>query len=140
MGLHDSFRHLKHKLWPKEGSEVKLAIWLPTIKSRELHRFPRVQVVCDILLESSQWRIQLCFRPHFNRGSAHRVMGLQSYETLSCGNFVTKWHLGDDPMVRHKVYYKGEGGGFPQIRAMLSFVNSSLLVIRPSSKNVRTKH
>jgi hypothetical protein len=26
MGLHDSFEHLKHKLWSKEGSGVKLAI------------------------------------------------------------------------------------------------------------------
>jgi hypothetical protein len=24
MGLHDPFGHLKHKLWPKEGSGVKL--------------------------------------------------------------------------------------------------------------------
>jgi len=26
MGSHDPFGHLKHKLWPKEGPEVKLAI------------------------------------------------------------------------------------------------------------------
>jgi hypothetical protein len=26
MGLHDPFGHLKHKLWPKERSGVKLAI------------------------------------------------------------------------------------------------------------------
>jgi hypothetical protein len=25
----------------------------------------------------------------------------------------TKWHLGASPMARHKVHYKGEGGGFP---------------------------
>jgi len=24
MGLHDTFGHLKHKLWPKEGSGIKL--------------------------------------------------------------------------------------------------------------------
>ncbi len=35
MGSHDPFGHLKHKLWPKEESGVKLAIWLPTTKSRE---------------------------------------------------------------------------------------------------------
>jgi hypothetical protein len=33
MGLHDPFGHLKHKLWPKDGLGVKLAIWLPTTKS-----------------------------------------------------------------------------------------------------------
>jgi hypothetical protein len=26
MGLHDAFEHLKHKLWPKEGLGVELAI------------------------------------------------------------------------------------------------------------------
>jgi hypothetical protein len=26
MGLHDPFVHLKHKLWPKEGPGVELAI------------------------------------------------------------------------------------------------------------------
>jgi hypothetical protein len=35
VGLYDPFGHFKHKLWLKEGSEVKLAIWLSTIKSRE---------------------------------------------------------------------------------------------------------
>jgi hypothetical protein len=26
----------------------------------------------------------------------------------------TKWHLGADPNAKHKIYYKGEGGGFPK--------------------------
>jgi hypothetical protein len=30
---------------------------------------------------------------------------------------MTKCQLGANPMARHKVYYKGEGGGFPQVRA-----------------------
>jgi hypothetical protein len=37
--LHDPFWHLKHKLWPKERSKVKLAIWLPIIKSQESSDF-----------------------------------------------------------------------------------------------------
>jgi len=37
MGSHDPFGHPKHKLWPKERSEVKLAIWFPTTKSQELN-------------------------------------------------------------------------------------------------------
>jgi hypothetical protein len=40
-----------------------------------------VQVTCHISLESSQWELQLCFRPHFNWRSANKVMGMQS-----CGN------------------------------------------------------
>jgi hypothetical protein len=51
MGSHDPFGHLKHKLWPKEGLEVKLAIWFLTTKSWELTQFPCVQMACDISLE-----------------------------------------------------------------------------------------
>jgi hypothetical protein len=43
IGLHDPFKHLKHKLWPKERLGVKLAIWFSTTKSRELTQFPYVQ-------------------------------------------------------------------------------------------------
>jgi hypothetical protein len=35
--------NLKHKLWPKEGVGVKLALWLLTIKSQESTRLPYVQ-------------------------------------------------------------------------------------------------
>ncbi len=52
MGSHDPFKHMKHKLWSKEGPKIKLAVWLPAIKSQELPRFPCVQVVCNIPLES----------------------------------------------------------------------------------------
>jgi len=40
MSLHEPFGYLKHKLWPKEGSVVKLSIWFPTIKSQESPWFP----------------------------------------------------------------------------------------------------
>jgi hypothetical protein len=43
MGSHDPFGHLKHKLWPKEGSRIKLAVWFPTTKSRKSPWFPCVQ-------------------------------------------------------------------------------------------------
>jgi hypothetical protein len=48
MGSHDPFGSLKHKLWPKERSGVKLIIWLLTTKSWESPRFPCVQVTCHI--------------------------------------------------------------------------------------------
>jgi hypothetical protein len=35
---HEPFGHLQHKLWAKEGSGVKLAVWLPTTKSQESTR------------------------------------------------------------------------------------------------------
>jgi hypothetical protein len=33
MSLHDQFEYLKHKLWLKEWSGVKVSIWLQTIKN-----------------------------------------------------------------------------------------------------------
>jgi hypothetical protein len=85
MGLHDPFGHLKHKLLPKEGPKVKLAVWLPTTKSQKSTRFPCVQVTCDIPLESSWQRLQLCLKPHLNRRSTHKVMGPQSHGTPNFG-------------------------------------------------------
>jgi len=147
MGLHDSFGHLKHKLWPKEGSGVKLAIWLPTNKSQELTWFPCVQVACDIPLESSQQVLQLCFRSHPNQRSTHKVMGPKVARVLTLailrlplGSPGTKSHLDVGLVERHKVYYKGEGGGFPQVRAVVSLVSPNCLVVRSNTKSVSTMH
>ncbi len=43
-------------------------------------------------------------------------------------------HLGVGPMARHIVYYKGEGGGFPQVRAMVSLMSPCLLVAHPCTE------
>jgi hypothetical protein len=48
----------------------------------------------------------------------------QSCENL---NFETKCHLDVGLMERHKIYYKGEGGGFPQVRAMVNLVSLNCL-------------
>ncbi len=58
----------------------------------------------------------------------------------SCRNPKTKCHLGVGPMAKHKVYYKEEGGGFPQVRAVVSLVNSNLPVARPNTKSASTMH
>jgi hypothetical protein len=60
----------------------------------------------------------------------------QSCESFNSENFEspeTKCHLDVDPVAKHKVYYKGEGGGFPQVWAMVSLVSSSCpwLVLAP---------
>jgi len=66
------------KLWQKEGSRVKLTIWLPTTKSRESIQPRCVQMECDTPLKSSQGELQVCFRPHLNQRSEQRVMNSQS--------------------------------------------------------------
>jgi hypothetical protein len=75
-------------------------------------------------------------------------MGRQSWESPNFGNFGTptwesqdKKSFGCGPRaLRHIIYYKGEGGGFPQVRAVVSFVNPSLLVVRPNTKSVSNMH
>jgi hypothetical protein len=46
-----------------------------------------------------------------------KVMGVPILRIsgLSNGSFETKCHLDVAPMERRIVYYKGEGGGFPQV-------------------------
>jgi len=55
------------------------------------------------------------------------------------GSLGTKCHLDVGLMERHKVYYKGEGGGFPQVQAMVSLMSPSLPVA-PSTKSAPTMH
>jgi hypothetical protein len=68
-------------------------------------------------------------------------MGPQSYRSPNYGNFETPTCESQDKMtfecwshVRHKVYYKGEGGGFPQVRAVVSLVNLCLPMVHPCTK------
>jgi hypothetical protein len=51
-----------------------------------------------------------------------------------------KCHLDVGLVKRHRIYYKGEGGGFPQVWDMLSFVSMSLLVVCPNTKSAQIMH
>ncbi len=59
---------------------------------------------------------------------------------LPLGNPKTKCHLDVGFMERHIVYYKGEGDGFPQVKAVVSLVSPNLHVVCPSTKNVSIMH
>ncbi len=118
-----------------------MPIWLLTTKSWESPQFPCVQVVCNIPLKSSRRGLQICFKLHLNHTSTHKVMGPQNYESptlgisrLPFGSLETKWHLGASPVVRHKIYYKGKGGGFPQLLDVVSFISLCLLVVHSCTK------
>jgi len=107
IGSHDPFGYFKHKLWPKEGLGVKLAIWLPTTKSRESPWFTFVQVTCHILLKSFQRGLQLCFRPHLNQRFSQEVMSFQSLKSLNFWNFGTPkltWKSWDKMTFGHGPY------------------------------------
>jgi len=59
---------------------------------------------------------------------------------LPFGSSRTKCHLDVGLVERHKIYYKGEGGGFPQVWAMVSLVSLNLPMIHPSIKSAPTMH
>jgi hypothetical protein len=143
MGSHGPFEYLKHKLWLREWPKIKGSIWFLATKSQDSPYFTYVQVVCQILLKRFWQRLQFCFRPHLNWKSS-QVMGLQSGRSPNFGTFDLgisgKITFVCNPVVNHGKYYKGEGGGFPQIQAIVSFVNWCIPVVHPCTKSVPTMH
>jgi hypothetical protein len=89
MASHEPFKHLQPKLWAKEGSKVKLAIWLLTTKSRESTSSRHLQKECDKALESSRRELQLWFRPHSNRKLELGDMSFQSPGSPTWDSFGT---------------------------------------------------
>jgi hypothetical protein len=72
-------------------------------------------------------------------------MGPQSRRSPNYGNFGTpKWesgrkcHLDAGPVASHRVYYKGEGGGFPQFRVVVNLVSLNLPVVHFNTKSALT--
>jgi hypothetical protein len=154
MGSHCSFGHLKHKLWPKEGPGVELPgvrqFGLPTTKSQESTRNTWLQKTCDISLESSRQDLQLCFRQRVDRRSAPKVMKPQSRGSPKNARFRDSHtgvpgvpgqngHLDATPATSHRVYYKGEGGGFPQGPGRGESCVSVLPVVCPNTKGIQNE-
>jgi hypothetical protein len=61
---------------------------------------------------------------------------------LPLGSPRTKSHLDVAHVERRKIYYKGEGGGFPQVRAVVNFVcsNCPWFVLAPKVLQLCTNH
>jgi hypothetical protein len=89
MASYEPFGHLQHKLWLKEGVGVKLAVWLPTTKSRESTRPQSVPVECYTPLKRSEGGLQFWFKPCPDRSSGREVMNTQSPGSPSRDNFGT---------------------------------------------------
>jgi len=84
---------------------------------------------CHILLKSSRRELQLCFRLHLNRRSLAKLWGSKiarvptgGISGLPLGSPGKKSHLDVASVESCRIYYKGEGGGFPQVRAVVSLV------------------
>jgi len=149
MGSHCSFGHLKHKLWPKEGPGVKLIVWLPTRKSQD-----GPDLLICIWCATYHWKA-LDEGYNFALGCISiwcllaklwdsKVVGIPTWAIsgLPLGSSETKCHLDAGPVERCRVYYKGEGGGFPQVRALVSLVCLCCpwLVLTPKVLQLRTNH
>jgi hypothetical protein len=67
-----------------------------------------------------------------------KIAGVPTYAIS--GSPDTKCHLDVGLVERRKVYYKGEGGGFLQVRAVVSLVDSRLPVAHPNTKSVQTMY
>jgi len=59
---------------------------------------------------------------------------------LAFGSPETKCHLDVGLVEKHRVYYKMEGGGFPQVWVVVNLVNPSLPMAHPSTKSAPTMH
>jgi hypothetical protein len=76
-----------------------------------------------------------------------KIMGIQNNKNPNLRNFGTpdlrvlgKMTFGLAPMVNQKKYYKGEGGGFPQVRAMMSLVNLCMFMACLCIKSAPVMH
>jgi hypothetical protein len=74
-------------------------------------------------------------------------MGPQSRKSPNFGNLElpfgspgTNSHLDVGLVERHRIYYKGEGGGFPQVWAVMNLVSLNLLMACLSTKSALTIH
>jgi hypothetical protein len=66
--------------------------------------------------------------------SISRILGLPTWESQE------KHHLGVAPMVNYREYYKGEVGGFPQVRVVVSFISLCMPVAYLCTKSVPIMH
>jgi hypothetical protein len=129
MASHWPFGHLQPKLWATKRPGVKLAIWLPTTKSRESTSSRHCLEECDMALESSRRELQHWFRIRRDPSSGRGAMAVQS--SGSSARTVSGLHFGSPNKMCHsdvasttsrREYYMGEGGGFPRVRAVVSLV------------------
>jgi hypothetical protein len=135
MALHEPFGHLQPKLWAKEGPGVKLGN----------------QPLPDVCSRSATWSWK-ALEESYNFGSnlvpiqawgeklwMPKVLGVQTktISGLHLGSPGKKSHLDVAPARSYKEYYKGEGGGFPRVQAVVSQVCPSARGLSQHPKECR---
>jgi len=147
MGLHDPFGHLKKSYGHKKGQKshwqfdsiplkVKNRPDFLTCRWHATYHWKALDKGYNFALEfiSIEGLHAKLWGP--------KVIGVPTLaiSRLPFGSVETKCHLNVGLVERHIVYYKGEGGGFPQVRAMVSLVSPNLPVARPSTKSALTMY
>jgi hypothetical protein len=131
----------------KVGSQI--AIWPPSTKSQESTWFRHMQGECNISLESLDEGYSFALDLIVIRGlhmklCASKIVGVLvvGISGLPFGSLKTKSHLDVAPVESYRVYYKGEGGGFPQVQAVVSLVCLSCpwFILTPKVFQLCTNH
>jgi hypothetical protein len=124
-----------------------MLIWLPTTKSWESPWFTFMQVAWHI----GQKAINKGYNFTLNLTSigglhkklwASKVVGVSILKFLELLTWESqeKWHMDVPPMANHKKYYNEEGGGFPQIWAIVSLMSLCMPMVHLCPKSVQTMH
>ncbi len=144
MGSHRSFRHLKHKLWAKERPGVKFENRpdLLGCRQRATYRWKALDESYNfalkcIAIEALHKKLCALKVPRVRAGG---ISGLPRGSPTGVPG--KKSHLDVGSVESHRVYYKGEGGGFPQVRAVVSLVCPCCpwLVLAPKVLQLWTNH
>jgi len=129
MGSHCSFEHLKHKLWPKEGPGVEFQFDSRPLKvgnQPDLLSFSgRVTYRWKALDQSYNFALDcIAIRGLLAKlwGSKVARVPFGAISGLPLGSPGKNSHLDVAFVESYRVYYKGEGGGFPQVWAVVSLV------------------
>jgi len=103
------------------------------------HTFGKLSTRATTLLQTAS-RSEVCSQSYGVPKS--RESQLAQFRDSHSGVPGEKNHLDVGSMASHRVYYKGEGGGFPQVRAMVSLVRSCCpwLVLAPKVLQLCTNH
>jgi hypothetical protein len=147
VSLHDPFGHLKHKLWPKARPGVNRQFDFQPLKID----IPPNLLACrwratyhwNALDEGYNFSLNLILIEGMNETlwdpKVEGVLTL-AISGLPFESLGTKCDLDVGFMHRHIIQYKGEGGGFPQVRAVVSFVSPSLPMARLNTKSALAMH
>jgi len=103
------------------------------------HTIGKLSTRATTLLQTTS-RSKVCSQSY--GASKSRESHFGRFQDSQLGVLGEKSHLDVTSMANHKVYYKGEGGGFPQVRAVVSLVCPCCpwIVLAPKVLQLCTNH